>query len=93
VRRRLGHSVRADESVATAIHLFVRHVDDDLEALVESCVELGGDVDTIAAMAGALLGAYRGSSVLPEPLLARLDDRERIENLGRALHDARPRPR
>ena len=91
VRDRLGHSVRADESVVTAIHLFVRHENDDIEALVGSCVELGGDVDTIAAMAGALLGARRGSSVLSESLLERLEERERIAGLGRALHDSRSR--
>jgi poly(ADP-ribose) glycohydrolase ARH3 len=92
VREKLGHSVSAHRSVVTAIHLFLRHRTDDLLTLASSAVELGGDVDTLAAMAGGMLGAHRGLDVLPESLLSRLEARDRIHRLAVALHDCPHRP-
>jgi ADP-ribosylglycohydrolase len=48
-------------------------------------VALGGDTDTNAAVAGALLGAAHGRDELPATWLARLEDREAIEAEARAL--------
>lgn len=84
VRRRLGNGVAAAESVVTALYAFARH-SGDFPALMEFVVAVGGDADTIGAMAGALFGARNGAAALPGEALARLEDRERIENLGRAL--------
>jgi ADP-ribosylglycohydrolase len=57
-------------------------------AFVRGC---GGDVDTIGAMAGALWGAGNGAAALPGDTLSLLEDRERIDEVGRALYRARPR--
>jgi ADP-ribosylglycohydrolase len=48
-------------------------------------VGLGGDTDTNAAVAGALLGAASGASGLPEAWLSRLADRTDIEREAGAL--------
>ncbi len=48
-------------------------------------VALGGDTDTNAAVAGALLGAMHGAASLPIAWLARLQDRSAIEHEARAL--------
>ncbi len=48
-------------------------------------VALGGDTDTNAAVAGALLGALHGAAALPTAWLARLQDRSAIEDEARAL--------
>jgi ADP-ribosyl-[dinitrogen reductase] hydrolase len=48
-------------------------------------VGLGGDTDTNAAVAGALLGALRGRKGLPATWLGRLQDRAAIEVEARAL--------
>jgi ADP-ribosylglycohydrolase len=48
-------------------------------------VGLGGDTDTNAAVAGALLGALHGRSGLPPTWLDRLQDRDAIEAEARAL--------
>jgi ADP-ribosyl-[dinitrogen reductase] hydrolase len=48
-------------------------------------VGLGGDTDTNAAVAGALLGALHGRSGLPAPWLDRLEDRDAIEAEALAL--------
>src|SRR5207253_7935192 len=48
-------------------------------------VGLGGDTDTNAAVAGALLGAVAGASALPEAWLSRLADRGGIAQEAGAL--------
>jgi ADP-ribosyl-[dinitrogen reductase] hydrolase len=48
-------------------------------------VGLGGDTDTNAAVAGALLGALHGRPALPTAWLDRLRDRDRIEAEALAL--------
>jgi ADP-ribosyl-[dinitrogen reductase] hydrolase len=48
-------------------------------------VELGGDTDTNAAVAGALLGAAAGASALPVAWMSRLADRHEIQKEADAL--------
>ena len=49
------------------------------ESGLRSVVSLGGDTDTNAAVAGALLGALHGRDGLPPAWLARLEDRGQLE--------------
>jgi ADP-ribosyl-[dinitrogen reductase] hydrolase len=51
-------------------------------------VSLGGDTDTNAAVAGALLGALHGRRALPSAWLEKLVDRQAIETEADALADA-----
>ncbi|MDB2276614.1 ADP-ribosylglycohydrolase family protein [Halorubrum ezzemoulense] len=53
-------------------------------ALVDA-VMLGGDTDTIAAVAGAVAGARFGASELPDRWLQAIDETDEITNLGRRL--------
>jgi ADP-ribosylglycohydrolase len=57
----------------------------DFETEVKRVVSLGGDTDTNAAVAGALLGARDGVDGLPSGWLDRLGEREEIEVGARAL--------
>jgi ADP-ribosylglycohydrolase len=61
-------------SVAWSLYAFLR-TPDDYWAVVRTAIAVGGDTDTMAAMAGALAGAHLGAAVLPQPLLERLTDR------------------
>lgn len=54
-------------TVCTAIWLFLRHPG-DFRAAVRGALEVGGDVDTLAAMVGALCGAHLGTPGLPARL-------------------------
>ncbi len=58
-----------------------RQIEDGLREVVA----LGGDTDTNAAVAGALLGASNGTADLPRAWLSRLADRDAIEAEARAL--------
>jgi poly(ADP-ribose) glycohydrolase ARH3 len=84
---RLGHGVLAHQSAVTAVVAFCR-CSDDFMKLMEFVVAVGGDTDTIAAMAGGLFGALRGLESLPSEFLDRLEDRPMIESTGRRLHHA-----
>lgn len=50
-------------------------------------VSLGGDTDTNAAVAGAILGARDGARALPGRWLSKLQDRHRLQAAGGALAD------
>jgi poly(ADP-ribose) glycohydrolase ARH3 len=91
VRRRLGCSVVAHESVVTAVHAFSR-LSGDFKEMMEFIVRLGGDTDTLGAMAGGIFGAYRGKDALPADLLDRLERRPHIEGLAREISTRRPAP-
>nr|NIP59822.1 hypothetical protein [Gemmatimonadota bacterium]NIR80257.1 hypothetical protein [Gemmatimonadota bacterium]NIT89019.1 hypothetical protein [Gemmatimonadota bacterium]NIU32810.1 hypothetical protein [Gemmatimonadota bacterium]NIU37236.1 hypothetical protein [Gemmatimonadota bacterium] len=71
--RALGTGARASRSVPAALWAFLSG-SEDAEAAIVRAVNLGGDADTIGAMAGALAGAYRGADALPRRWLDTLED-------------------
>jgi ADP-ribosylglycohydrolase len=85
VRDQLGNGIAAIDSCVTALYLAISRLDSPFMTLHEDAVALGGDVDTISAMAGAIWGARRGGAALPAGPLEALEDRERLERLASAL--------
>jgi poly(ADP-ribose) glycohydrolase ARH3 len=67
----LGTGVEAHEAVPMALYCFLRHADSYAD-VVHNAVFIGGDTDTIAAMAGALSGAYLGVQAIPTAWVARV---------------------
>ena len=63
-------------SVLWTLYSFLRSPDDFVQT-IETAVAVGGDVDTTAAMAGAMSGAYLSVSALPQTLCERLTDQGR----------------
>ena len=80
----LGNGIEAVEAVPAAVHAATAHPA-DFAAAVRSAVMLGGDTDTIAAMAGALAGALLGYSAIPQPWLSRLEGHESLVTLADEL--------
>jgi poly(ADP-ribose) glycohydrolase ARH3 len=68
----LGNGVVAHRSVATA--LWVAATAEGFEEAMVLALGIGGDTDTIAAMAGAVVGAAHGDDAIPAAWLARLED-------------------
>jgi ADP-ribosyl-[dinitrogen reductase] hydrolase len=62
------------------------------EAGLRHVVSLGGDTDTNAAVAGALLGALHGRAGLPAAWLDRLAERRELEAEAEALAEAAASP-
>jgi poly(ADP-ribose) glycohydrolase ARH3 len=60
-----GCTSKAFESVPTSIYAFLSHSESFADALVYA-VGIGGDTDTVGAMAGAIAGAYHGIRTIPE---------------------------
>ena len=74
--RRSGRGVSpfVTPSVAWSLYAFLRSPDDYRETLC-TAIEVGGDTDTLAAMAGAMSGARLGLAGVPPEVVDRLTDR------------------
>ena len=84
---RFGTSVAARESVPAAISVALG-VGADLVRTIRAAICLGGDTDTVAAMAGAIAGAHLGAGAIPPLLLQRLEAHEQLSAAGLALAEA-----
>jgi ADP-ribosylglycohydrolase len=84
-----GISPFVTSSVIWSLYAFLRSPDDYWETIC-TAIAVGGDVDTTAAMAGAISGAYNGLARLPGDLALGLNDRDtwRFEDLVILAHDA-----
>lgn len=71
-----GNTLAAHRSVGTAIGCFVINPSSYLD-VVTRAISLGGDTDTIAAIAGSLAGTHLGLTALPPDLLLRLENTSR----------------
>lgn len=73
LREENGTSVESNESVAAAFALARRYADEPVKALY-AAASLGGDTDTMAAMAGGMLGAACGPDAFPADQVATVRD-------------------
>jgi poly(ADP-ribose) glycohydrolase ARH3 len=91
---RYGLSLKAIESVPAAIGAFV--LTNSFREAVVVAVNLGGDTDTIAAMAGAIAGAYYGFEQIPQEWIAPLENgpkgRDYIVDCVRRIVSQMPSP-
>jgi ADP-ribosylglycohydrolase len=72
VYRYVGTDMMVAESVAAAFGVFLLAEGDPMKAVVLSA-NIGGDTDTIAAMAGAISGAWRGMEAIDANMLAQVE--------------------
>lgn len=79
----LGTGIAARSSVPTALACFLTH-QDSFAAAVTAAIGLGGDTDTIAAMAGALAGAMHGYAAVP-PTWKAVEGGDELVELADAL--------
>ena len=81
----------ADERISGHTYLCMQaalwclDTDDSLEGALIRIIGGGGDTDTNAAVAGAVLGARYGASAIPQRWLECIPDRGRIDAASRAL--------
>lgn len=85
---RLGNGIAAQDSVITSIACFMIWPD-SYEHVVANAILLGGDTDTVAAMAGAISGAHLGAGAIPKHFLDALENGHKgksyIERLAEQL--------
>jgi poly(ADP-ribose) glycohydrolase ARH3 len=83
--KELGNGCEALNSVPAAIFSFLSS--SSFEETVHFATSLGGDADTIGAMAGAISGAYYGDKNIPKNLRNKLESVDFIEKLAIELYD------
>ncbi len=88
VAAELGNGIAAVESCVTAIYVALSFRNKSFNELLEFTIRLRGDVDTIAAMAGAIWGAMRGQDALPRARLEQLEQCDRLAAVASSLADA-----
>ncbi len=85
-----GNSLEAHRSVITSIAIFAASPD-DYPGVVSRAIGQGNDTDTLAAMAGALVGARLGIEGIPAHLIEALEDdrkgRRHLQDLAGKLYD------
>ena len=69
----LGNGIEAHESVPTAVASFAL-TPNSYQETIGNVILLGGDTDTLAAMAGAISGSFLGMAAIPRVLIDRLED-------------------
>lgn len=76
----------AEEALAAALLSFLLFPDSPVDALNRAAVSRG-DSDSIAAITGALSGAYLGFEAFPASWYDVIETRDRLDVLSGALHD------
>lgn len=80
-----GVSVQARPTTLASLYAFLR-APSDLRLVIETSLLLGGDVDSFAAIAGFLVGAFAGTAAFPSNLVDGLQDSAQIRTLGNKLY-------
>ncbi len=80
----IGSGWIAPEAVAMAVYCAVRYPDDYVSA-VRRAVNIPGDSDSVGCITGSLLAARLGLAAVPAAWIARLEGRDRLEELAGRL--------
>lgn len=79
-----GIPALAVPTVLAALYAFLKSPKDYV-ATIDTSLRIGGDVDTIAAIAGGISGAYNGIGAIPPSLVAGVRDSAEILDMGKRL--------
>ncbi|HLE27570.1 MAG TPA: ADP-ribosylglycohydrolase family protein [Anaerolineales bacterium] len=74
----------AEEAVAMALYCVLKRPDDYVAA-VRLGANIDGDSDSVASIAGGIMGARLGSQAIPEDWVARLENRDYLTGLADRL--------
>jgi ADP-ribosylglycohydrolase len=81
----IGAGVVMSEATPTALALFVYYEGDPMKTIM-GAANMGGDCDTIGAIAGSIAGAYAGSDAFPQEIIDKLEEVNNL-NLEKYAHD------
>ena len=83
-----GIPAMAEPTALAALYAFLKSPG-DFVGTIDCALRIGGDVDTIAAIAGAISGARNGVGAIPRTLVDGVKDSEEILELGAKLFERR----
>jgi ADP-ribosylglycohydrolase len=81
----VGVDILVAESVATAFGIVDLAQGDPMKAIIYGA-NIGGDTDTIAALAGAICGAWRGIEAFDRHMLAQVEEINHLDLTAEAIH-------
>lgn len=84
----IGQGWTGEEAVALALYCVLRHPDDYL-ACVRRAANTNGDSDSIACIAGGIMGARLGLDAIPQDWRSRCENASGISNLAHRIASAR----
>ncbi|HWQ47691.1 MAG TPA: ADP-ribosylglycohydrolase family protein [Methanosarcina sp.] len=82
--KKLGQGWYADETFALAYFCILRYPN-DYEKAVQIAVNITGDSDSVASVAGGILGAKLGIDAVPIPWIEVLMEKEKLEGMVKPL--------
>ena len=88
IRKQLGNGIAASDSVITSIFIGLTNARNSFDQLLDMVTSVGGDTDTIAAMAGSIWGALRGIEDLPTIYQNELEEETLIRKTAIDLFDS-----
>lgn len=85
---RIGQGWTGEEAVALALYCVLRYPD-DFVACVRRAANINGDSDSVASIAGGIIGARLGLDSIPAGWLTRCENADRLADLGHRMTMAR----
>ncbi len=86
IASRFGASGYVVESVPLALYAACQIPKSSLKEIIKSIIEVGGDTDTIASMAGNIIGAWVGLSEIDNSLVQLLPNVDQLKKTGNDLY-------
>ena len=83
---KLGNNISAVNSCVTSIYIALNFLSGSYAEIIGFIKRCSGDTDTIAAMAGAIWGAYNGVDKVDHPEMPRLESINEIEALAENIY-------
>lgn len=86
LKSKLGNGIAASQSCVTAIYFALKYRNQSYDSMLTQICKLGGDADTIAAMAGAIWGAFNGSDTIDKSKIQGIENSAKIIELSEQLY-------
>ena len=86
IKKHLGNGIAAHESSVTAIYFALAYHSLSFDSMLLNICQLGGDTDTIAAMAGAIWGTLNGIEAFNQNCLESIENSEYLLELSQKLY-------
>lgn len=83
---KLGNGIAASQSCVTAIYFAFKYKNQSYDSMLNQVHKLGGDTDTIGAMAGAIWGAFNGWNAIDKNKIQNIENSAKIIELSEQLY-------
>jgi poly(ADP-ribose) glycohydrolase ARH3 len=86
LKSKLGNGIAASQSCVTAIYFALNFRNQSYDLMLDQIYKLGGDTDTIGAMAGAIWGAFNGCNAIDTSKIQSIENSAKIIELSEQLY-------